>query len=141
MGLSEYLENEVDEEERKDIVGQAHYDIKILVDKIVEIENALKEKNELDKQLKDFKEQLKQAMKIYEVKKWETPNGIKIALIDDVPDSEEEVSYIDEEEFIKENSKLHNEYVTIRQKYTKTRIELMKGKKGYVRITIPKEEE
>lgn len=134
MGLNEFL----DTEETSLETTQSN-EIATLVKQIVDLENALAESKKLDEQLKTVKDQLKNAMQNNNLYKWETPNGLKITLVPDKEDIEEEVAYIDEELFVKENIELHNQYVETRDKYKKFKTVLTKGKKGYLRVTLPKE--
>ena len=67
------------------------------------------------------------------VKKWETPNGYKITLIPDSDDKVEQEESFNAEKFMAE----HPELV---EQYTETKAVIKKGKKGYVRITAPKED-
>lgn len=110
-----------------------------LANEIMIVENKLLAYKELQDEAKNLKEQLKESMKKNNISKWVTINGTQITLIPDKEDTEEEVSYIDEVQFISENKELHNQYVDTRLKYKKTKTELVKGKKGYVRITPKKE--
>lgn len=110
-----------------------------LANEVMIIENQLLSYKTLQDKAKELKEQLKQSMQKNGISKWVTINGTQITLIPDKEDTEEEVSYIDESRFILENKELHNQYVEARQKYKKTKLELIKGKKGYVKITPRKE--
>lgn len=110
-----------------------------LANEVMIIENQLLSYKTLQDKAKELKEQLKQSMQKNGISKWVTINGTQITLIPDKEDIEEEVSYIDEEKFISENAELHNQYVDARMKYKKTKVELVKGKKGYVKITPRKE--
>ena len=109
------------------------------INKIVTIENKIKEIKVLETQQKNLKEDLKKLMEEYQVKKWETPNGIKIALIEDTPDSWESVTKYNEIKFAQENPEFHKQWMELHEKYKETSTEIKKGKKGYVRITMPKE--
>ncbi len=118
-----------------------------LSNQIVEIETQLALSKELEKQQKELKEQLKKSMEEYQIKKWETPNGTKITLVADGEDKEVEVKTVDTEKFEKENkdlipdfTELQEKYNKALEKYTTTETEIKKGKKGHVRITLPKEE-
>lgn len=111
------------------------------INKIMAIEDKLKEIKVLETQQKSLKEELKKLMEEYQVKKWETPNGIKIALIEDTPDSWESVTKYNEVKFAQENPEFHRQWMELHEKYKETITEIKKGKKGYVRITMPKEEE
>lgn len=135
MGLNEFL----DKEETSLETTQSN-EIATLVKQIIDLENALAESKKLDEQLKSVKEQLKNAMQNNNLYKWETPNGLKITLVPDKEDIEEEVSVINEEKFEKENRDLVNAYKEKRLEYREFKTVLTKGKKGYLRITLPKGE-
>lgn len=135
MGLNEFL----DTEETSLETTQSN-EIATLVKQIVDLENALAESKKLDEQLKSVKEQLKNAMQKNDLYKWETPNGLKITLVPDKEDIEKEVSVINEEKFEKENRDLVNAYKEKRLEYREFKTVLTKGKKGYLRVTLPKGE-
>lgn len=104
-------------------------DLTELSNKVIALENQLEAMKEIEKQSKELKAQLKNAMEKYGKKTWETPKGIKITL---VPDGEDkEVKKFNEDKFKEENEETYT-------KYLETKIQ--KGKAGYVRITLPKEE-
>lgn len=104
-------------------------DITELSNKLVAIENKLVEYKALEQEQKELKAQLKSAMENQGVKSWETPNGIKITLVLDAPDKE--VQKFNESKFKEENEETYS-------KYLETTIQ--KGKSGYVKITLPKED-
>lgn len=107
-------------------------DIREIADKVVYLEQQLTTYKILEKQYEEAKAQLKTGMENKGLKKWTTPAGILITLTPDTPDKEVEESYFNEE-------KLQEEKPEIYQEYTETRTITKKGRKGYVRITIPKE--
>lgn len=111
------------------------------INKIMAIEDKLKEIKALETQQKSLKEELKKLMEEYQVKKWETPNGVKIVLIEDTLDSWESVIKYNEAKFAQENPEFHKQWMELHEKYKETVTEIKKGKKGYVRITLPKEDE
>ena len=112
-------------------------DLTELSNKVIAIENELAEMKKKEKESKELKAQLKAAMENSNIKKWETPNGVKITLVADTPDQEIEVEYYDEIEFALNHSELHNKYHNTLAMYKKTKTEIKKGKKGYVRISLP----
>lgn len=132
MGLNEFLDS------NKNEVTTTN-DFMPLVNQIVDLENKLTEAKKIEQQIKDTKEQLKQAMTNSNVYKWETPNGVKITLIADTEDTEEERVVVDEDAFIKNEQEIREMYQNARKKYEKVEKVTVKGKKGYVRITLPKE--
>lgn len=103
-----------------------------IASRIVAFEQQLAMMKEIEKKVKAEKERLKDAMETAGVKKWETPNGYKITLIPDSEDKAEQEEFFNAEKFIAE----HPDLV---EKYTETKTVIKKGKKGYVRITAPKE--
>ena len=96
--------------------------------KLVKLELALAEYDEIKKQRDDFKAKLKAVMEKENVKKWTTNNGTQITLIPDGVDSTTET--FDEKAFKTENEEVYKKYLVKKTK---------KGRKGYVKITIPKE--
>lgn len=108
--------------------------------KVVELENQLVAMKQIEAQAKDLKAQLKSAMEKYDKKTWETPNGIKITLVYDTPDKEVEEEYYNEEMFIADNFELHEAYHNKLAEYKETRTVIKKGRAGYVKVTLPKEE-
>lgn len=115
-------------------------DLTELSNKIVALENELAEMKKKEKESKELKAQLKVAMESNNIKKWETPNGVKITLVTDTPDKEIEVEYYDEVEFALNHSELHDKYHNTLAMYKKTKKEIKKGKSGYIKITLPKED-
>jgi len=115
-------------------------DLTEIANKVVLIENKLAEYKAIEEESKKVKAQLKKAMEDYGKKTWETPNGTKITLVEDTPDKEIEVEYYDEKKFIDENAELHEAYHNKLAEYKETRKEIKKGKSGYVKITLPKED-
>lgn len=101
--------------------------------RIIAFEQQVSRMKELEKKIKDEKDRLKTAMERAGVKKWETPNGYKITLIPDSDDKVEQEESFNAERFMAE----HPELV---EQYTETKAVIKKGKKGFVRITSPKED-
>lgn len=114
-------------------------DLARLSSEVVILETELAKMKEIEDRYKVAKEELKVGMERVGLNKWETPNGTKITLVEDSPDKEVEVESYDEEKFIKENPELHEQYNLKLAEYKITKKEIKKGKKGYVRITFPKE--
>lgn len=104
-------------------------DLTELSNKVLELEKQLAMYDSLVKQRDDFKERLRQAMIKNDVKKWTTPNNTQITLVLDTEDKE--VQKFNESKFTEENADLY-------EKYLETKIQ--KGRKGSVKITLPKEE-
>lgn len=108
-------------------------DVTEIASRIVAFEQQLARMKELEKKVKSEKDRLKDAMERAGVKKWETPNGYKITLIPDTDDT-----VVQEESFNAE--KFMAEHPEIVEQYMETKNVIKKGKKGYVRITSPKED-
>lgn len=128
MGLNEFLDNKESNE------------LMPIVNQIITLEQQLEEAKKVEIKVKEMKEELKSLMKDNNVYKWETPNGIKITLVDDKEDTEEERVVIDENEFIKNEQAIRDAYMEARKKYEKVEKVIVKGRKGYVKITLPKGE-
>lgn len=103
-------------------------DLTELSNKIVVLENQLVEMKKVELQVKELKTQLKVAMEKNNIKKWETPNGVKITL---VADGEDKIVKKFNEQLFKENN------LDLWDKYSEDVVQ--KGKTGYVKITLPKE--
>ena len=104
-------------------------DLTELSNKVLELEKQLATYDALVKQRDKFKERLRQAMIKNDVKKWTTPNNTQITLVLDTEDKE--VQKFNESKFAEENAELY-------EKYLETKIQ--KGRKGCVKISLPKEE-
>ena len=99
--------------------------------KVVELETRIAELKALETEQKKIKQTLFDAMTKYNVKAWETPNGIKITRVDAIESTTQIVAEFDVETFKKENPALHDMYLHDVEKK-------ISGKSGYVKITIPK---
>ena len=93
--------------------------------KVVALEERLKEYKAIENEQKELKAMLKEAMEKYNVKKWTTNNGTQITLVADTPDKE--VQKFNEEKFAQENLELY-------EKYIETKVQ--KGKSGCVKVTL-----
>lgn len=102
-------------------------DLTELSNKIVVLENQLTDMKQIELKSKELKSQLKSVMEKNNVKKWETPNGVKITL---VADGEDKVVRKFNEQLFKENN------LDLWDEYCEDTIQ--KGKAGYVKITLPK---
>jgi len=107
---------------------------------LLKLEEQLATFKEIEKKYNEEKEKLRQAMIKSEIKKWTTPNGTQITLIYDKEDEKIEVEYFNEEKFIVENTELYSQYYNKLAEYKETKKETKKGKKGSLRITLPKSE-
>lgn len=104
-------------------------DLTELSNKLMAVEKQLVQYEELTKQQKELKAQLKAAMEKSGVKKWTTNTGIQITLVADGEDKE--VKKFNEDKFKEENEETYNKYLESK---------IQKGKAGYVKITMPKGE-
>lgn len=102
-------------------------DLTELSNKVIALENKLQEYKAIEEEQKQLKEKLKQAMINSGNKGWETPNGVKITLVEDGEDKE--IMKFNENKFKNENEELYKKYLESK---------IQKGKAGYVRITFPK---
>ena len=100
--------------------------------KVVQLETRIAELKALETEQKKVKQALFEAMTKYDVKSWETPNGIKITRVDAVESTTKTVTEFDVETFKAENPALHDMYLHDVEKKTA-------GKSGYIKITLPKE--
>ena len=99
--------------------------VKDLSYQILKIEERLKEFKELEQQEKELKENLYKAMVENNIKKWETPKGVKITRVDG---SEDKIIMKLNEE------RLKNENPLIYANYCEEKVQ--KGKSGYIKITL-----
>lgn len=102
-------------------------DLTELSNKVVALENQLAEMKTIETRAKELKAQLKKAMENNNIKKWETPSGVKITLIADGEDKV--VKKFNEQLFKDNNLDLWDEY---------SEEIVQKGKAGYVKIALPK---
>ena len=106
--------------------------IKQIANEVLVLENQLKEYKALTERYESMKDKLKSVMEEAGIEKWEMPNGTKLAIVHGKDDEEVTEKYFDEAAFKLDNFELYNKYITDRTK-------VKKGRKGYVRITLPKE--
>ena len=98
--------------------------IEELSNEIVNIENQLAMYKELEKKDKELKQKLYEAMTQNNIKKWETPNGTKVTLVNGTDDKMEWA--FNESKFKEDQPLMYAEYCR----------EVCKpGRSGYVRIT------
>ena len=122
MDLQEYL----------DLPTEQSGELSLMLNQIATLEKIVKEAKEQEKQLKEMKEQLYESMLKNNVKKWETPSGIKSCLVEEIPPTKEEYKKFCESDFRRDHKDLWEQYLI-------DAVEEKPGKKGYVRITLPKE--
>ena len=102
-------------------------DLTSISNKIIMLEERLQEYKKIEQEQKELKEKLKEMMKEKNVKKWETPNGVKITLVED---GEDKIVRKFNEKLFKDNN------LDLWEKYSEEVVQ--KGKSGYVKITLPK---
>ena len=130
--LRDIKENPFLEEEDflpKELVG--------IAEQVVALEAQLADLKKVEKQVKDFKAQLKAEMEKHEVKKWRTPNNILITLVADTADTVETVDELDLEAMKQDMPELWKPFTD--GGYIKPVEKIKKGRTGYVKITLPKE--
>ena len=98
-----------------------------VANRVLILEQSIALMKETEKELKSAKAELKRLMEENHIKKWETPSGIKIALVPDGDDTV--VSAFNEERFKAEQPAMYHSYLEDRMK---------PGRAGYVRISMPK---
>lgn len=101
-------------------------DLTIFANSVLQLESDVIKAKKIIEKYEEEKEKLRIAMINANVKKWETPNGIKITTIDGTEDVK--INVFDEETFKKENKELFDKYQIKKIK---------KGRKGSLRITLP----
>lgn len=115
-------------------------DLTELSNKVVALENQLAEMKKVETLAKELKAQLKSAMQNNNIKKWETPNGVKITLVEDKPDETIIEKVVNEDLFRSENIELVKQYELKQSEYLEEKKVIKKGRSGYVKITLSKEE-
>lgn len=93
--------------------------------KVIALEEKLAEFKAIEKEYKDLTDQLYSLMKENGIKKWETPNKVKITLIE--PLADKKVMEFDKDAFKESHPELYNQYLKETNK---------KGRKGYVKVTL-----
>ena len=101
-------------------------DLTIFANSVLQLESDVIKAKKIIEKHEEEKEKLRLAMINANVRKWETPNGIKITTIDGTEDVK--INVFDEETFKKENKELFDKYQIKKTK---------KGRKGSLRITLP----
>ena len=102
-----------------------------LSSKVLQLENDLKAYEEIKKQYEEMKNQLFETMTKYNCKTWKTNNNVLFTKVDGSEDTTEIVKEFNQDKFKEENQELYEKYI---EEKTKTK----KGRKGYLKITMPK---
>lgn len=106
-------------------------ELTLVGNQVAVMELKLQEIKKVEDEAQRLKDQLYQLMIDYDVKSWETPNGVKLTKVDGKDDEIVELDVFNETMFQEENPELYQQYLC---KTTK----IKKGRKGYVKITLPK---
>lgn len=101
----------------------------VLSNKAVALERQMAEYQAIEKQYKEMKQALFEAMQKHDVKSWRMPNGTRITRVDGVEASTENVQEFDIEAFKKDNAEMFGQY-------QKTVTKKKAGRAGYVKITM-----
>ena len=105
--------------------------LEAIMSKLSEVEAQLAQAKKLEMDKKELQEELRQRMEEYGIDKWEMPNGTKVALVKAIPPSETVVTKFDEAAFKMDDPDTY-------ELYCRKTVKKDKGRKGYVRITVPK---
>lgn len=103
----------------KDITTQANA--------VLKLEESVIKAKKIIEEYEKAKEELRLLMEQNNIKKWETPNKVKITLVNGTEDTE--VEAFDEKTFKEKEEELYKKYLVKKIK---------KGRKGSLRITLPK---
>lgn len=105
----------------------------MLSNKVLAFETKLAEFKAFEQRYTDMKKQLYEAMVKYDVKSWETVNGVRITRVDGTEPTTETVLEFDHAEF-------RTDYPDLYKQYCKETIKKKNGRAGFVKITMPKGE-
>lgn len=108
------------------------YEITQIITKLTVLEDDLKKYNAIKKQYDDMKTKLYEAMVEHDVDKLIAPNGTQFSLVRETHGESIPVVKFDENRFKREHPELWDEYQWFTHDYKA-------GRRGYVRITVPKE--
>ena len=103
-----------------------------LSNEVLAFENKLAEFKVLEQQYKEMKQQLFEAMQKYNVKTWNTINGVKITRVDGTEPTTKIEKEFDADMLKAEQPEIYEKYVVEKEKKTS-------GRSGNVKITLPKE--
>lgn len=97
------------------------------------LEEKLAKYNDLKTSYDNFKRELHEAMVESNIVKFTSPNGTQFTAVSPSVDKTELILAFNEEKFKQEHEDLYTKYVEQKEKFTK-------GRAGYLRITLPKNE-
>lgn len=103
------------------------FELVALSDEVVRLENSLAVYKQIEAEAKEVKVKLKEAMEKHGIKKWTTNGGVKITLVPDGEGSTRKV--FDDKAFKQDQPETYEKYLVDK---------MVKGKSGYVRVTLPK---
>ena len=116
-----------------EITKEKKYTIEQLGTKLEKLESKIKKIKELEVEYDTFKEKMYEAMNENGCTKYISPNRITFTSVAPTQDKTELKVEFDTEKIKTEEPKLYKQYTHVVEKVTK-------GKKGYLRVTIPKED-
>ena len=102
------------------------------LERVMLLEECLKEYKDIEQEAKRLKEEIYSAMKTHGVKSWVMPNGTRLTLVDEKPPETKTEHIIDLQRFAEEAPEEYNELMLIYGKDVET---ITNGRKGYVKIT------
>lgn len=100
--------------------------------RVEQLERRMIEYKKLEENYKQAKEELRQKMLAKDIKTWTLTNGTKLTAIADVEPKEKKVKAF-------AVAKLKDEMPEVYEKYTFIHTEVTSGRKGSLRVTLPKE--
>ena len=102
-----------------------------LSNQVLAFERKIAEYKTLEEDYKKVKQQLYEAMQKHDVKSWTTVNGVKVTRVDGSEPTTETVTEFDEKQFKKDCPDEYEKYCVAREKK-------VKGRSGFIKITLPK---
>lgn len=100
--------------------------------RVEQLEKRMIEYKKLEENYKQAKEELRQKMLAKDIKTWTLTNGTKLTAMADVEPKEKKVKAF-------AVAKLKDEMPEVYEKYTFIHTEMTSGRKGSLRVTLPKE--
>lgn len=100
--------------------------------RVEQLERRMKEFKQIEENYKQAKEELRQKMLAKDIKTWTLTNGTKLTAMADVEPKEKKVKAF-------AVAKLKDEMPEIYEKYVFEHTEWTSGRKGSLRVTLPKE--
>lgn len=113
-------------------------DIIEISSKIEKLEIQLSEYKKIEEQKKQLMEELYNSMEKHEIKTWKTTNGVTFTRVEAIPDEEYKEIVYNDMKFKEENLELVKQYEEIRNNYKEHITKIKKGRKGYIKLTLPK---